>query len=67
MMKKKLLIDEKEARIISDALSDYMTTKRLNGEKNPNCDKYILGFKCGKIYCLSRRILELFELEEQEL
>ena len=60
-MKKELLIDEKEAKIISDALSDYITTKHLNGEKNPNCDKYFLGFECGKIDCLSRRILELFE------
>lgn len=61
MIKKELLINEKEAKIISDALSDYITNKRLNGEKNPNCDKYILGFECGKIDCLSRRIYELFE------
>jgi hypothetical protein len=61
MMKKELCITEKEAKIISDALSDYITTKRLDGEKNPNCDKYFLGFECGKIDCLSRRILELFE------
>ena len=61
MMKKELCITEKEAKIISDALSDYITTKRLNGEMNPNCDKYFLGFECGKIDCLSRRILELFE------
>ena len=61
MTKKELLINEQEAKIISDALSDYIATKRFNGEKNPNCDKYILGFECGKIDCLSRRILELFK------
>lgn len=61
MTKKELLINEKEAKIISDALSDFIATKRRNGENNPNCDKYFLGFECGKIDCLSRRILELFE------
>lgn len=61
MMKKELLIDEQESNIILDALSDYIINKQLNGEKNPNCDKYILGFKCGQIDCLRRRILELFE------
>lgn len=61
MTKKELLIDEKEANIISDALSDYITTKHVKGEKNPNCDKFMLGFECGQIDCLRRRIFELFK------
>ena len=61
MTKKELCITENEANIIANALSDYITTKHLTGEKNPNCDKYILGFECGKIDCLRRRIDELFK------
>lgn len=61
MMKKELLITDKEATIISNALDDYIMAKRTAGEKNPNCDKYLLGFECGKIDCLSRRVLELFK------
>lgn len=61
MIKKEICITEKEAKIISSALSDYIVTKRLNGEKNPNCDKYFLGFECGQIDCLRDRIDELFK------
>ena len=61
MIKKELLINEEEAKIISYALTDYITAKRRKEENDPNCDKYFLGFECGKIDCLSRRILELFE------
>ena len=61
MTKKELYITEKEAKIISSALSDYIVTKRLDGEKNSNCDKYFLGFECGQIDCLRDRIDELFE------
>lgn len=61
MTKKELFITEKEAKIISSALSDYITTKHLQGENNPNCDKYYLGFECGQIDCLRDRINELFD------
>lgn len=60
MIKKEIGITEKEAKVISAALSDYITTKRLEGDKNPSCDKYYLGFECGQIYCLCDRIEELF-------
>lgn len=63
MTKKAIQITEKEAKIISYALSDYITTKRMDGEKNPNCDKYFLGFECGQIDCLRDRIEELFEVK----
>ena len=62
-MKKQLLITEKEAEIISRALHEYKVNKRTNEEKNPNCDKYFLGFECGLIESLRIRVAELFEEE----
>ena len=61
MTKKTIQITEKEAKIISYALTDYITNKRLEGMKNPNCDKYFVGFECGQIDGLRNRVEELFE------
>ena len=61
MTKKAIQISEKEAKIISYALGDYIVSKRMEGEKNPNCDKYFVGFECGQIDSLRDRINELFE------
>lgn len=60
MTKKAVQITEKEAKIISYALGDYITNKRMEGMKNPNCDQYFVGFECGQIDGLRNRIDELF-------
>ena len=62
-MKKQLLITEKEAEIIASALHEYKVNKRAKEEKNPNCDKYFLGYECGLIESLRMRVAELFEEE----
>lgn len=62
MIKKEIGITEKEAKIISSALSDYITNKRLDGMKKPDCDQYFVGFECGQIDGLRSRIEELFEV-----
>lgn len=62
MKKKEIGITEKEAKIISAALSDYITNKRLEGMKKPDCDQYFVGFECGQIDGLRNRIEELFEV-----
>ncbi len=62
-MKKQLVISEKEAEWIEKALTVFAQEKREREEKNPNCDKYILGFECGILECLRRRVSELFEEE----
>lgn len=61
MIKKEIGITEKEAKVISYALGDYITNKRMEGMKNPNCDQYFVGFECGQIDGLRNRIEELFE------
>lgn len=65
MTKKTIQITEKEAKIISAALSDY--NKRLDGMRKPDCDRYFVGFECGQIdglrtRGLRTRIEDLFEV-----
>lgn len=62
MTKKTIQITEKEAKIISAALSDYIVNKRLDGMRKPDCDRYFVGFECGQIDGLRTRIEDLFEV-----